>query len=95
MGKLSKQHLQKILQTSAGENALREAARVVSDEIISAAKYYMGVPDGKYFEKGEFDESVVKAKKAYVTLNTLMGGETAEMDRFKEGKKRSKFYKSC
>ena len=87
MAKLSKQHLQKVLQTSAGENALREAGKIVSKEIISAAKYYMGVPDGKYFKNGEFDESVVKAKKAYVTLNTLMGGETAEMDRFNEGKK--------
>lgn len=87
MGKLSKQHLQKFLQTSAGENALREAGRVVSQEIFSAAKYYMGAPDGRYFKEKDFDESVVKAKKAYVTLNTIMGGETAEMDRFNEGKK--------
>lgn len=87
MGNLSKDHLVKFLQTNAGNNALREAAKVASQEVISAAKYYMGVPDGKYFTEKEFDESVVKAKKAYVTLNTIMGGNTAEMDRFNEGKK--------
>lgn len=87
MSKLSKEHLQKFLQTSAGENGLRKAGEVVTEEIISAAKYYIGVPDGKYFSEGEFEESVAKAKKAYITLNTIMGGETAEMDRFSEGKK--------
>lgn len=89
MSKLSKQHLVKFLQTGAGENALREASKVVSKEIISAAKYYMGVPDGKYFEASQFEENAVKAKKAYVTLNTIMGGETAEKDRFNEGKKQT------
>lgn len=87
MSKFSKQHLINFLQTSAGVNALRQSSNIVSQEIISAAKYYMGVPDGKYFSAKDFDESVVKAKKAYVTLNTIMGGETAEMDRFNEGKK--------
>lgn len=96
MGKFSKQHLinfmktsagLEILQTSEGAGILREANGIVSQNMISAAQYYMGVPDGKYFEAGKFDESVVKAKKAYVTLNTLMGGETAEQDRFNEGKK--------
>lgn len=89
MGKLSKQHLEKFLQTRAGENALRVAGNVVSKEIISAAKYYTGVPDGKYFEEKDFDQSVVNAKKAYITLNTIMGGETAELDRFNEGKKQT------
>lgn len=89
MSKLSKQHLQKFLQTDAGETALRKAGKVVSEEIVSAAKYYIGVPDGKYFKTGEFEESVVKAKKAYITLNTIMGGETAEIDRFQEGKKQT------
>ncbi len=87
MNKLSKQHLVNFLQTEAGKNALREASRVVSEEIISAAKYYIGTPDGKYFEAGQFHKNVVKAKKAYVTLNTIMGGNTAEQDRFNEGKK--------
>lgn len=87
MSKFSKQHLINFLQTGAGVNALRNASNIVSQEIISAAKYYMGVPDGKYFTAKCFDESVVNAKKAYVTLNTIMGGETAEMDRFNEGKK--------
>lgn len=79
----------KFLQTSAGVNALRKSGEVVTQEMISAAKYYMGMPDGKYFEAKDFDESVVNAKKAYVTLNTIMGGETAERDRFNEGKKQT------
>lgn len=89
MSNLSKQNLINFLQTGAGEKAFREASKVVSDEIISAAKYYMGVPDGRYFEESQFEEHVIKAKKAYVTLNTVMGGDTAEMDRFKEGKKQT------
>lgn len=89
MGKLNKQHLEKILQTRAGENALRVDENVVSQEIISAAKYYTGVPDGKYFNEKDFGKDVTEAKKAYITLNTVMGGETAEMDRFKEGKKQT------
>ena len=89
MNKLSKKDLINFLQTSAGEKALREAGRVVSEEIVSAAKYYMGVPDGKYFEASYIEENAVKAKKAYVTLNTIMGGDTAERDRFNEGKKQT------
>ncbi len=89
MSKLDKQSLVKFLQTEAGEDALRETRKVVYEQIISAAKYYMGKPDGKYFEASKFDENVVKAKKAYVTLNTLMGGETSERDRFNEGKKQT------
>lgn len=87
MSKFSKEHLLKLLQTSAGEESLREASIIVSNQIISAAKYYMGLPDGNYFKSGDFDESVVNAKKAYITLNTIMGGDTAEEDRFNEGKK--------
>lgn len=87
MSKFSKKHLLKLLQTSAGEESLREASIIVSNQIISAAKYYMGLPDGNYFKSGDFDESVVNAKKAYITLNTIMGGDTAEEDRFNEGKK--------
>lgn len=87
MSKLSKQNLLNFLRTTAGQKGLRVASTVVSKEIISAAKYYMGVPDGLYFEASDFDESVVTAKKAYVTLNTIMGGDTAEKDRFNEGKK--------
>lgn len=89
MSKMSKQHLINFLQTTAGEETLRKVSRVVSQEIISAAKYYMGVPDGKYFETSCIEENAVKAKKAYVTLNTIMGGDTAEMDRFNEGKKQT------
>lgn len=87
MSEFDKKHLMKFLQTSAGVNALRTAGDIVFQEMISAAKYYMGVPDEKYFKAKDFDESVVKAKKAYVTLNTIMGGQTAEMDRFNEGKR--------
>lgn len=89
MDKFTKKHLMRFLQTSAGANALRRSEEVATQEMVSAAKYYMGVPDGKYFEAKDFDESVVNAKKAYVTLNTIMGGETAEKDRFNEGKKQT------
>ncbi len=87
MGKFDKQHLIKVLGTVAGKDVLRKAVPIISQQIISAAKYYMGVPDGKYFSSTDFPESVVTAKKAYITLNTIMGGETAEADRFREGKK--------
>lgn len=89
MSKMSKQHLINFLQTSAGEKAIRVANEIVLNEIVSAAKYYMGMPDGKYFEAAYIEENAVKAKKAYVTLNTIMGGDTAEMDRFNEGKKQT------
>ena len=87
MGKFDKQHLIKVLGTVAGKDVLRKAVPIISQQIISAAKYYMEVPDGKYFSSTDFPESVVTAKKAYITLNTIMGGETAEEDRFREGKK--------
>lgn len=87
MGKLTKKDLINFLGTTAGEDALRIAAKEVSEQIKSAAKYYMGKPDGKMFTTAEFGDEVANAKKAYVTLNCLMGGETAEEDRFKEGKK--------
>lgn len=86
---LSKQHLVNFLQTGAGKEILREVGKEVSEEIISAAKYYTGTPDGKFIKEYQFEQAAVKASKAYVTLNTLMGGETAEMDRFNEGKKQT------
>lgn len=81
--------LKKLLQTSAVDECLRKLRidERVSSEVVSAAKYYMGVPDGRFFEAKDFDDSVVNAKKAYVTLNTIMGGPTSERDRFNEGKK--------
>ena len=82
MNKLVEQNL-----TTADKLTSRKSSSIILEEAISAAKYYMGVPDGRYFKKEDFDESVVNAKKAYITLNTLMGGETAERDRFDEGKK--------
>ena len=87
MGKFTKQHLLKLLNTSAGETALKEAAKIASNEIISAAKYYIGTPDGKYFDKEHFESEVVEAGEAHQTINTILGGRTAEMDRFFEGKK--------
>lgn len=89
MNKFSKQHLINFLQTIAGEEAMREASRVVTRDIVSAAKYYMGIPDGKYFEASHIEEKAVNASKAYITINTIMGGDTAEMDRFKERKKQT------
>lgn len=56
-------------------------------KIISAAKYYQGKPDGKYFTSKDFPDEVVQAPKAYITINTLMEGDTSEEERFREGKK--------
>lgn len=75
----------KFFQTTAGKEILRE----IDSNVISAAKYYFGVPDGNFFTAGDFDQSVVNAPKAYVTLNTIMGGDSSEMDRFFEGKKQT------
>lgn len=86
---MSKQHFIKFLLTGAGEKAFEAAARSLVRDTLHAALYYVGVPDGNFFEAKDFPENVVHAKKAYVTLNTIMGGDTSEMDRFKEGKKQT------
>ncbi len=57
------------------------------EKIISASKYYVGIPDGLFFSYDEFPKDVVEAKKAYITINTLLGNINAEKDRFLEGKK--------
>lgn len=70
-------------QTSTGKEFLQN----INFNVVSAAQYYMGVPNGSFFTAADFDESVVKAKKAYITMNTIMGGDSSEMVRFSEGKK--------
>ncbi len=87
MNQLSKEQVSNFFNTSAGEDLFEKLKDEIMQETISAAKYYMGVPDRLYFQEKDFDESVVNAKKAYITINTIMGGDTAEEDRFKEGKK--------
>ncbi len=87
MNTFAKTNLIDLLRTSAGNVALAAAANVSAKEIVSAVKYYMGKPDGRYFTSKDFPEEVVNAKKCYVTLNTIIGGDTAEYDRFSEGKK--------
>lgn len=57
------------------------------EKIISASKYYVGIPDGLFFSYDEFPKDVVEAKKAYITINTLLSNINAEKDRFLEGKK--------
>lgn len=98
MSKISKEILVDLLHTNAGKEALRKTvsrasiesfAREVSDDIISAQKYYVGNPDGKFITAKEFDEETVKAGKAYETINTLMGNDNAEFMRFSEGKKQT------
>lgn len=98
MGKINKEVLIDLLHTNAGKEALRKTisraniasfAREVSDDIIYAQKYYVGNPDEKFITPKDFDEETVKAKKAYVTINTLMGNDTAEYMRFSEGKKQT------
>lgn len=75
--------MEKFFRTSVGNEILQK----VNTNIISAAKYYMGVPDGKFFDTEHFGSEVAEAKKAYITLNTLMGVDSSERDRFSEGKK--------
>lgn len=87
MNKLKPSNFNSFLQTKVGENALRSLEEKISNDIISVSKYYIGTPDEKYFTFENFPENVVLAKKAYVTLNTIMGYETSEYDRFCEGKK--------
>jgi len=86
------------LHTNVREDSLRESvtrantmgfARTLSDDIISAQRYYVGNPDGKFITPEDFDEQTVNAKKAYETINTLMGNDTAEFMRFSEGKKQT------
>lgn len=90
-----------LLHTNAGKEAL-EWARIISnhnldavcrypqvvvEKIISAQKYYVGTPDGKFITLDDFDEATRNAPKAYITINTLLGNDTAERMRFNEGKK--------
>lgn len=89
MNNITEQSMLKFFQTSVGKEVFREINETIYSDVVSAAKYYMGVPDGRFFNSKEFDESVVTAKKAYVTLNTIMGTDSAEMDRFIEGKKQT------
>lgn len=83
MNKITATSMEKFFHTSIGNDILQN----VNANIISAAQYYMGVPDGKFFDAEHFGEEVAKAKKAYITMNTLMGGDSSERDRFAEGKK--------
>ena len=98
MSKINKEVLIDLLHTNAGKEAVRETisraniasfARKVSSDIISAQKYYVGNPDGKFITAKDFDEETVKAGKAYETINTLMGNDNAEFMRFSEGKKQT------
>lgn len=98
MSKMKKDVLINLLHTNAGEESLRKSvshaniaafARTLSDDIISAQRYYVGNPDGKFITLKDFDAQTVKAGKAYETINTLMGNDQAEFMRFSEGKKQT------
>ena len=65
---------------------LSDNAKSLTPKLISAAKYYYGVPDGKYFTTDYFDKDVIEAKKAYITLNTIIGNDSVEKEYFLEGK---------
>lgn len=98
MSKIKKDILIDLLHTKAGEVSLRKSVcsesiesfvRTLSDDIISAQRYYVGNPDGKFITPKDFDKQTVKAGKAYVTINTLMGNDNAEFMKFSEGKKQT------
>ncbi len=95
MSKIKKDVLINLLHTNAGEESLRRSisraniesfVRTLSDDIVSSQRYYVGNPDGKFIISNDFEESIVNAKKAYITINTLMGNDKAEFMRFSEGK---------
>lgn len=81
--KLTNTTLAKFVTTTTAEE---ELLRYVDEQIKSAALYYIGVPDGKFFTSGEWPSKIYFAKKAYVTLNTIMGYEQSEYNRFIEKK---------
>ena len=53
----------------------------------SALLWYMGAPNGLFTEG--LNDVAAKAKKVYVTINSLLGIDRAESDRFLEGKKQT------
>lgn len=82
--KLTSDTLSKLMQTKAvSEGTLRS----IDEKIISAALYYTGSPDGKFFNIEDWPYEIYSAKKAYVTLNTIMGYKNSEYARFTEKKK--------
>lgn len=98
MNKLNKETLINLLHTNTGRESLKRTIsltsienyeKTISDNIISAQRYYVGNPDGKFITIDDFDEQTVKAKKAYETINTLIGNSSAEFMRFSEGKKQT------
>lgn len=98
MNMMDKHILINLLHTNAGEENLRRTIsnanielfmKNISNSIISAQKYYVGNPDGKFIATHDFDDETVNAKKAYVTINSLMGNDNAEFMRFSEGKKQT------
>lgn len=82
--RLTSNTLRKLIQTRTVEE---RALRLLESEIVSAALYYTGTPDYNFFTIGDWPDEICSAKKAYVTLNTIMGYENSEHDRFIEGKK--------
>lgn len=82
--RLTSNTLKKLLRTKTAEE---EVLQSVESQIVSAALYYTGTPDYNFFTSEDWPDEICSAKKAYVTLNTIMGYKSAEHDRFIEGKK--------
>ncbi len=82
--RLTSNTLKKLIQTRTAE---KKALRYVESQIVSAALYYTGTPDCNFFTLDEWPDEICSAKKAYVTLNTIMGYNSSEHDRFIEGKR--------
>lgn len=78
-----------LLGKSTSKENKKNFVKTVSSDIISAQKYYVGNPDGKFITEKYFDKETVNARKAYETINTLMGNDKAEFMRFSEGKKQT------
>lgn len=57
--------------------------------MISALRYYGGLPDTHLFDLENFGAEVALATKAYITFNTITGVESAAKARHKEKKKQT------
>ena len=81
---LTSDTLKKLIQTRFID---KKNLQSIESRIISAALYYTGTPDFKFFTIDDWPAEIYFAKKAYVTLNTIMGYQNSEYDRFIEGRK--------
>ena len=96
MTEITKKAFANLIKTDAGEEVLLETLgrenidkmfEAIMDKTISAQKYYVGNPDGKFITAEEFDEETANTVNASVTINTLLGDDAEERTALSERKK--------